>query len=39
MSFEDISYLELWQPFVQWSETIFTISVEDIIMNNSVKLY
>ena len=36
MSFKDISYLELWQPYVQWSRTICAILVEGIMRNNSV---
>ena len=39
MSFEDISYLELWRPFVQWKGTIFAILVESIMRNNSVNLF
>ena len=37
MSFKDISYLELWQPFVLWSGTICAIMVEGVMANNSVK--
>ena len=39
MSLKDISYLELWQPFVQWSGTTCVILVEGITRNNSVKLF
>ena len=31
MSFKDISYLELWQPFVQWTESICAILEEGIM--------
>ena len=37
MHIKGISYLELLQPFVQRSITIFAIVVEGIIRNNSVK--
>ena len=37
--FNDISYLELWPPFVQRSRTICAILVEGIKGNNSVKLF
>ena len=39
ISFEDISYLELWQPLFQRSKTIFAILVEGIMRNFSVKLF
>ena len=39
MSFKDISYLELWWPFDQQSETICAILVEDIMRNDSVDLF
>ena len=39
MLFKDISYLELMQPFVQWSRTICAMLVEGIMRNNSVKLF
>ena len=39
MSFKDISYLELWQPFVQWTGTICAILEEGIMRNNPVKLF
>ena len=39
MSFEDISFLELCQPFFQWSGTICAILVKSIMRNNSVKLF
>ena len=39
MSFKDISYLELWQPFVQWSGTICANLVEGIMRNNSVNYF
>ena len=39
MLFKDISYLELTQPFVQWSRTICEMLVESIMRNNSVKLF
>ena len=39
MSFTDISYLELWRPFIQRSEIICAILVEGIMRNNSVKLF
>ena len=38
MSFKVISYLKLWQPFVQQIGTICAFVVEDIMRNNSVKL-
>ena len=31
MSFKEISYLELWQPFVQWTESICAILEEGIM--------
>ena len=31
MLFKDISYLELWQPFVQQSQTVCAILVEGIM--------
>ena len=37
--FKGISYLDLWQPFVQRSVTICAILVEGIMRNNSVKLF
>ena len=39
MLFKDISYLELWQPFVQQSRTICAISVAGVMRNNSKKLF
>ena len=39
MPFKGISYLELWQAFVQWSITICAISVKGIMRNNLVKLF
>ena len=39
MSFKDITYLELWQPFVQRSRTVCAILVEGIKRNNSVKVF
>ena len=39
MAFKDISYLELWMPFVLKDETICAIMVGDIIRNNYVKLF
>ena len=39
MSFKDISYLELWKPFFQWSRTICVIIVECIMKNNFVKIF
>ena len=39
MSFKDISYLEFWQPFVQWTGTICAILEEGIMRNNPVKLF
>ena len=39
MPFIDISYLELWQPFVQQSGTICAILVEGIMRNNCVKIF
>ena len=36
VSFKDISYLELWQPFFQWTETICAILGEGIMRNNPV---
>ena len=38
MPFKGISYLELWQPFVQRSVTICAILVKGIQRNNSVKI-
>ena len=35
MSFKDISYLELWQPFC----TIYAIIEKGILRNNPVKLF
>ena len=37
MAFKDISYLELWQPFVQRSRPKCGILVEGIMRNNSIK--
>ena len=37
--FKCISNLELWQVFVQRSETICAILIEGIKRNNSVKLF
>ena len=37
--FKDISYLQLWRPFVQRSGTICAIMVEGIMKNNSVKIF
>ena len=39
MSFNDIKYLELWQPLFWPSITICAILVEDIMGNISVKLF
>ena len=39
MSFKDISYLELWRPFVTRSRTICEILVEGIQRNNSVNFF
>ena len=39
MSLKDISYLELWRPFVQRSGTICAVLVEGILRNNSVNLF
>ena len=39
MSFEDISYIELWQPFVKQTQNICAILVEGIMRNNSLKLF
>ena len=39
LSFKDISYLKLWQPFVQWTGTICAILEEGIMRNNPVKLF
>ena len=39
MSFRDISYLELFGPFVQPSRTICVNLVQGIMRNNSVKLF
>ena len=39
MSFKDISYLELWGPFVQQRKIICAISIEGIMRNISVKLF
>ena len=36
MLFKDISYLELWQPFVQQTETICAILEEGITRNYSI---
>ena len=37
MPFKGISYLELWQPFVQRSLTICAILVEGIILYNNIE--
>ena len=37
MTFKDISYLELWWPFAQPSQTICTFLIEGIMRNISVK--
>ena len=39
MPCKDISYLELWRPFVQPSGKIWSILVESIMRNNSVNLF
>ena len=39
MPFKCISYLGLWQPFIQRSVTICAILVEGIERNKSVKLF
>ena len=39
MSFKNIVYLALWQPFVQWTRTICAFLVEGIMRNDSVKLF
>ena len=39
MGFENISYLEFRDHFVQWSGTICAILVEGIMRDNSVKLF
>ena len=39
MYFKNISYLELWRPFVQWSGIICVIVVEGIMRNNSMSLF
>ena len=39
MSFKDLSYLELWQPFVQRSVAICAILVEGIKRKNSVFVF
>ena len=39
MSFTDISYLELWCPFIWPSETKCAILVDCIMRNNSVKFF
>ena len=39
MSFTDISYLELWQPFCSAECNHLCILVEGIIRKNSVKLF
>ena len=39
MLFKDISYLELWQPFVQRTVTICAILEEGVMRNNSVKFF
>ena len=39
MSFKDISCLELWRPFCLAMQTICAILVDDIMWNNSVKLF
>ena len=33
MPFKDISYLELWQPLIRRSKTIYAILVEGIMRN------
>ena len=39
MSFKDISYLELWWPFLHQSGTISAILEEGIMRNNSVNFF
>ena len=39
MLFKDISYLELWQPSIQWTETIYAIFEEGTMRDNPVKLF
>ena len=39
MSFKDISYLELWQPFCLRCRNICALLVEGVMRNNSVKLF
>ena len=39
MSFKDISYLELWQPFCLAELNHLCNFHKDIMRNNSVKLY
>ena len=39
MSFKDISYLELWQPFCSVEQNIGAILVKGTMRNNSVKLF
>ena len=39
MPFKGISYLDSWKPFVQQSGTICAILVENVMRNNSVKLF
>ena len=39
MQLKGISYLDIWQPFVQQSVTISAILVEVVMRNNSVKLF
>ena len=37
MSFKDISYLELWQPFAWQCRSICAIFVEGTLRNNSMR--
>ena len=39
MPLKDISYLELWQPFIQWTGIICAILEEGTMSNNPVKLF
>ena len=38
MSYKEISYLELWRPFVQGAKPLEQFLVNGIMRNNSVKI-
>ena len=39
MLIKETSYLQMWQPFVQWSGTIRAILLDGFMRNISVKLF